>query len=192
LFYLICGGVASGGGLMTSRSWRARCSAEGRGSGSNRSRDGATASSLLNTAWHAWEGQSARSERVVGVGGPLAGFSTPPHQPDQPGRLRPAHLRRRRRRHRGTRPRPPALTPSHSRAPSPDASRASHGLLRSPFTITQRSRRGSQHELHALVEGNCSGSGTPSLGGWPTKLFSSRSPCRPCRRGPGPSPACRR
>src|SRR5450759_2566639 len=48
-----------------------------RGSGSNRSRDGATASSLLNTAWHAWEGQSARSERVVGVGGPLAGFSTP-------------------------------------------------------------------------------------------------------------------
>jgi len=32
---------------------------------------------LLNTAWHAWEGQSARSERVVGVGGPLAGFSTP-------------------------------------------------------------------------------------------------------------------
>src|SRR5450759_1032535 len=55
----------------------------------------------------------------------------PPHQPDQPGRLRPAHLRRRRRRHRGTRPRPPALTPSHSRATSPDASRASHGLLRS-------------------------------------------------------------
>ena len=44
------------------------------------------------------------------------------------------HLRRRRRRHRGTRPRPPALTPSHSRATSPDASRASHGLLRSPST----------------------------------------------------------
>src|SRR5450759_3729299 len=48
-----------------------------RGSGSNRSRDGATASSSLNTAWHAWEGQSARLERVVGVGGSLAGFSTP-------------------------------------------------------------------------------------------------------------------
>src|SRR5664280_1910209 len=44
------------------------------------------------------------------------------------------HLRRRRRRHRGTRPRPPALTPSHSRATSPDASRAFHGLLRSPST----------------------------------------------------------
>jgi len=29
-------------------------------------------------------------------------------------------------------PRPPALTSSHSRATSPDASRASHGLLRSP------------------------------------------------------------
>jgi len=44
---------------------------------SNSSQPPSSDASLLNTAWHAWEGQSARSERVVGVGGPLAGFSTP-------------------------------------------------------------------------------------------------------------------
>ena len=43
----------------------------------NSSQPPSSDASLLNTAWHAWEGQSARSERVVGVGGPLAGFSTP-------------------------------------------------------------------------------------------------------------------
>ena len=43
----------------------------------------------------------------------------PPHQPDQPGRLRPAHLRRRRRRHRGTRPRPQSAHPRATTAARP-------------------------------------------------------------------------
>src|SRR5664279_990270 len=45
----------------------------------------------------------------------------PPHQPEQPGDLRQTHVRRRRRSHRGHRPRPPALiyTPTAFRSLPP-------------------------------------------------------------------------
>ena len=84
------------------------------------------AAEVFKEATGGWTLHQLRHSRLThlaeaGIALPILMAKKPPHQPEQPGDLRQTHVRRRRRSHRGHRPRPPALiyTPTAFRSLPP-------------------------------------------------------------------------